>query len=93
MPNRQADLTSAYVDPHGVFSPKSTDPANLGINMCINILDGDNSPRVKDNAIQNVTQHMQTLNIRVRRRRKNSEVDRCLTLVGSILLAIVRRYH
>ena len=92
MPNRQADLASGYVDPHGVFSPKSTDPSNLGINMCINILDGDNSPRVKDNALQNVTQHMQTLNIRVRRT-KNSEVDRCLHMVGSIPLAIVRRYH
>ena len=78
MPNRQSDLTSGYADPHSaVFSPKSTDPANLGINMCINILEGDNSPRVKDN-IQNVTQHMQTLNIRVSRREKfqfNSQLN------------------
>jgi hypothetical protein len=66
MPNRQSDITSAYVDPHGVvFSPKSTDPANLGINMCINILEGDNSPRVKDNAIKDVTQHMQNMKIYV----------------------------
>ena len=66
MPNRQADLTSGYVDPHGVvFSPKSTDPSNLGINMCINILEGDNSPRVKDNTIKDVTQHMQNMKIYV----------------------------
>ena len=66
MPNRQADLTGNYVDPHHVvFSPKSTDPANLGINMCINILEGDNSPRVKDHPLDNVTQHLQTLNLRV----------------------------
>ncbi|CAF4623634.1 unnamed protein product, partial [Rotaria sp. Silwood2] len=64
MPNRQSDLTSGYADPHGVvFSPKSTDPANLGINMCINILEGDNSPRVKDSAIKDVTQHMQNMKI------------------------------
>jgi hypothetical protein len=69
MPNRQSDLSSVYADSHSVvFSPKSTDPANLGINMCINILEGDNSPRVKDNGIQNVTQHIQTLNIRVSKR-------------------------
>ena len=66
MPNRQADLTGHYPDGnHVVFSPKSTDPANLGINMCINILEGDNSPRVKEHALDNVTQHMQTLNLRV----------------------------
>ena len=66
MPSRQADLTANYVDSHHVvFSPKSTDPANLGINMCINILEGDNSPRVKDHPLDNVTQHMQTLNLRV----------------------------
>ncbi|CAF3238396.1 unnamed protein product [Rotaria socialis] len=64
MPNRQSDMTSGYADPHGVvFSPKSTDPANLGINMCINILEGDNSPRVKDNGIKDVTQHMQAMKI------------------------------
>ncbi len=68
MPNRQLDMTSGYADPHGVvFSPKSTDPANLGINMCINILEGDNSPRVKDNGIKDVTQHMQNMKIYVRK--------------------------
>ncbi|CAF3587182.1 unnamed protein product [Rotaria sp. Silwood1] len=64
MPNRQSDITSGYADTHGVvFSPKSTDPANLGINMCINILEGDNSPRVKDLGIKDVTQHMQNMKI------------------------------
>jgi hypothetical protein len=49
MPNRLSDITSGYADQHSaVFSPKSTDPANLGVNMCINILEGDNSPRVKN---------------------------------------------
>lgn len=66
MPNRSSDLTSAYIDPHSaVFSPKSTDPTNLGVNMCINILEGDNSPRVKDSAIQDVSQRLQTMNIYV----------------------------
>ena len=66
MPNRSSDLTSAYIDPHSaVFSPKSTDPANLGVNMCINILEGDNSPRVKDSAMQDVSQRLQTMNIYV----------------------------
>jgi hypothetical protein len=65
MPNRQPDMTSVYADPHGVvFSPK-TDPSNLGINMCINILEGDSSPRVKDNGIKDVTQHMQNMKIYV----------------------------
>ncbi|CAF0982745.1 unnamed protein product [Adineta ricciae] len=64
MPNRQSDIASGYADPHGVvFSPKSTDPSNLGINMCINILEGDNSPRVKDDGIKDVTQHMQNMKI------------------------------
>lgn len=66
MPNRQADMSAAYADPHGVvFSPKSTDPSNLGINMCINILEGDNSPRVKEDGIKDVTQHMQNMKIYV----------------------------
>lgn len=66
MPNRSSDLTSAYIDTHSaVFSPKSTDPANLGVNMCINILEGDNSPRVKDSAIKDVSQRLQTMNIYV----------------------------
>ena len=66
MPSRQSDMTSAYVDHHGVvFSPKSTDPSNLGINMCINILEGDNSPRVKDSGIKDVTQHLQNMKIYV----------------------------
>lgn len=66
MPNRSLDLTSAYIDPHSaVFSPKSTDPTNLGVNMCMTILDGDNSPRVKDSAIQDVSQRLQTMNIYV----------------------------
>lgn len=66
MPNRSSDLTSAYIDPHSaVFSPKSTDPTNLGVNMCINILEGDNSPRVKDSAITDVSQRLQTMNIYV----------------------------
>jgi hypothetical protein len=70
MPNRQMDITSGYADPHGVvFSPKSTDPSNLGINMCINILEGDNSPRVKDNGIKDVTQHMQNMKIYVSKRK------------------------
>lgn len=65
MPSRQSDMTSAYTDHHGVvFSPKSTDPANLGVNMCINVLE-DNSPRVKDTAIKDVTQHIQNMKIYV----------------------------
>lgn len=64
MPNRHSDLTSAYADPHGaVFSPKSTDPANLGVNMCITILEGDNSPRVKENNIKDVSQRLQNMKI------------------------------
>lgn len=67
MPNRPLDLTSGYVDQHSaVFSPKSTDPANLGVNMCINILEGDNSPRVKDNTIKDVSQRLQNMKIYVR---------------------------
>lgn len=66
MPNRSLDLTAGYTESHSaVFSPKSTDPANLGVNMCINILEGDNSPRVKDNTIKDVTQHMQNMKIYV----------------------------
>lgn len=66
MPNRSSDMTSVYTDSHGaVFSPKSTDPANLGVNMCINILEGDNSPRVKENTIKDVSQHLQNLKIYV----------------------------
>jgi len=64
MPNRPSDMTSGYADQHSVvFSPKSTDPANLGVNMCINILEGDNSPRVKDNTIKDVSQHLQNMKI------------------------------
>ncbi|CAF1045203.1 unnamed protein product [Rotaria sordida] len=64
MPNPSSDLTSGYTDSHSaVFSPKSTDPANLGVNMCINILEGDSSPRVKDNTITDVSQRLQTMNI------------------------------
>jgi len=86
MPNRQMDITSGYADPHGVvFSPKSTDPSNLGINMCINILEGDNSPRVKDNGIKDVTQHMQNMKIYVS---KSSLLVKDSVLMGSILLAI-----
>jgi hypothetical protein len=59
-------MTSGYADQHSVvFSPKSTDPANLGVNMCINILEGDNSPRVKDNTIKDVSQHLQNMKIYV----------------------------
>ena len=66
MPNRTPDITSAYPDSHSaVFSPKSTDPANLGVNMCINILEGDNSPRVKDTTIKDVSQRLQTMKIYV----------------------------
>jgi hypothetical protein len=66
MPNRALDLTSGYTDTHSVvFSPKSTDPANLGVNMCINILEGDNSPRVKDNTIKDVSQRLQNMKIYV----------------------------
>ncbi|CAF4714995.1 unnamed protein product [Rotaria socialis] len=66
MPNRSSDITSGYTDPHSaVFSPKSTDPANLGVNMCINILEGDNSPRVKDNTIKDVSQRLQNMKIYV----------------------------
>ncbi len=64
MPNRPSDITAGYVDPQGaVFSPKSTDPANLGVNMCMNILEGDNSPRVKDNPIKDVSQRLQNMKI------------------------------
>jgi hypothetical protein len=64
MPNRQMDMTSGYADSHGVvYSPKSTDPFNLGFNMCLNILEGDNSPRVKETGIKDVTQHMQNMKI------------------------------
>ena len=60
------DLTAGYAESHSaVFSPKSTDPANLGIKMCITILEGDNSPRVKDSAIQDVSQRLQTMQIYV----------------------------
>jgi hypothetical protein len=87
MPNRQSDITSSYADPHGVvFSPKSTDPSNLGINMCINILEGDNSPRVKDNGIKDVTQHMQNMKIYVSK--INSVLVKSSLLMGSILLSI-----
>jgi hypothetical protein len=66
MPNRPLDQTSVYADQHSaVFSPKSTDPANLGVNMCINILEGDNSPRVKDNTIKDVSQRLQNMKIYV----------------------------
>ena len=66
MPNRSSDLTSAYVDSHGtVFSPKSTDPTNLGVNMCINILEGDNSPRVKDSVIKDVSQRLHDMKLNV----------------------------
>jgi hypothetical protein len=66
MPNRLSDITSGYADQHSaVFSPKSTDPANLGVNMCINILEGDNSPRVKDNTIKDVSQRLQNMKIYV----------------------------
>jgi len=66
MPNRQLDMTSGYADSHGVvYSPKSTDPSNLGFNMCLNILEGDNSPRVKETGIKDVTQHMQNMKIYV----------------------------
>jgi hypothetical protein len=66
MPNRSSDITSGYADQHSVvFSPKSTDPANLGVNMCINILEGDNSPRVKDNTIKDVSQRLQNMKIYV----------------------------
>ncbi len=67
MPNRSSDITSGYADQHVVFSPKSTDPANLGVNMCINILEGDNSPRVKDNTIKDVSQRLQNMKIYVRK--------------------------
>ncbi|UJR31194.1 hypothetical protein I4U23_018700 [Adineta vaga] len=64
MPNRPLDLTAGYVDTHSaVFSPKSTDPTNLGVNMCMNILEGDNSPRVKDNTIKDVSQRLQNMKI------------------------------
>jgi len=66
MPNRSLDLTAGYTESHSaVFSPKSTDPANLGVNMCINILEGDNSPRVKDSTIKDVSQRLQTMKIYV----------------------------
>jgi hypothetical protein len=68
MPNRQLDPTLVYADPHGnVFSPKSsTDPGNnLGVNMCMNILEGDNSPRVNDNPIKDVSQRLQNMKIYV----------------------------
>lgn len=79
MPSRHSDMTSVYADHHGVvFSPKSTDPSNLGINMCINILEGDNSPRVKDNGIKDVTQHIQNMKIYVSEYIEiNSSVQRC----------------
>ena len=68
MPNRQSDLTSGYVDQHNaVFSPKSADPTNLGVNMCINILEGDSSPRTKDIEIKDVAEHMQNMKIYVRK--------------------------
>ena len=64
MPNRPLDMTAGYIDPHSaVFSPKSTDPTNLGVNMCMNILDGDNSPRVKDNTVKDVSQRLQNMKI------------------------------
>jgi hypothetical protein len=66
MPNRALDPTLVYADQHSaVFSPKSTDPTNLGVNMCINILEGDNSPRVKDNTIKDVSQRLQNMKIYV----------------------------
>ena len=66
MPNRSSDISSGYVDSHSaVFSPKSTDPANLGVNMCINILEGDNSPRVKDSTIKDVSQRFHNMKINV----------------------------
>jgi hypothetical protein len=59
-------MTSAYVDSQNVvFSPKSTDPANLGVNMCINILEGDNSPRVKETMIKDVAQRFHTMTLNV----------------------------
>ena len=86
MPNRPSNVTAGDVDPQGaVFSPKSTDPANLGVNMCMNILEGDNSPRVKDNGIKDVTQHMQNMKIYVS---KSSLLVKDSVLMGSILLAI-----
>ena len=67
MPNRMLDPSLVYADPHGnVFSPKSTDPgSNLGVNMCMNVLEGDNSPRVKDNPIKDVSQRLQNMKIYV----------------------------
>ena len=55
--------------------------------MCINILEGDNSPRVKDTGIQDVTQHMQTLNIHVSPA-DLVEWNEVRTLMGSILRSI-----
>ena len=59
-------MVPGYVDSHSaVFSPKSTDPANLGVNMCMNILDGDNSPRVKESLMKDVSQRFHNLNLNV----------------------------
>ena len=63
--------------------------------MCINILEGDNSPRVKDTGIQDVTQHMQTLNIHVSPADLVEWTDGRTRWVRYYAqsMAIVRRYH
>ena len=92
MPNRPLDMTAGYIDPHSaVFSPKSTDPTNLGVNMCMNILDGDNSPRVKDNTT--FTKHENICKYHFERCHCFAKIDVRLTIFHFRLTVIMIKNH